>query len=158
MVLRKLAESCRWETAHPVCKGWGEQQPHTPERRCKTSFNRQRMDLEGRPEDTAPLPQGECRDSGVSWSCGRSHARPSYWWSSQSNGRRWHRGRQRTVESAGRLATTRPVEVGCRGFVGSSTARLLGDMRCTGAACQKATKELAEEAEEGQWRRRKHRS
>ena len=54
-----------------------------------------------------------------------------------------------------------PVEVGCRGFVGSSTARLLRDMGCTGAAHRKAMKELAEEAEKGSfwlWLRRKQKS
>ncbi|KAG1971952.1 hypothetical protein F2P79_000201 [Pimephales promelas] len=46
-------------------------------------------------------------------------------------------------------ATTCPVEVGCRGFVGSSTVRLLREMGRTGARCRKAIKELAEEAERG---------
>lgn len=61
---------------------------------------------------------------------------------------------------AGWKATMCPVEVGCRGFVGSSTVRLLHDMGCTGAGCRKAIKELAEEAEKGSfwlWLRRKHR-
>ena len=54
-----------------------------------------------------------------------------------------------------------PVEVGCRGFVGSSMARLLRDMGCTGAGHRKAMRELAEEAEKGSfwlWLRRKHKS
>lgn len=62
---------------------------------------------------------------------------------------------------AGWKATIYPVEVGCRGFVGSSTVRLLRDIGCKGAACRKAIKELAEEAERGSfwlWLRRKHRS
>ncbi len=61
---------------------------------------------------------------------------------------------------AGWKATLCPVEVGCRGFVGSSTVRLLRNMGCTGAGCRKAIKELAEEAEKGSfwlWLRRKHR-
>lgn len=59
---------------------------------------------------------------------------------------------------AGWKAVICPVEVGCRGFVGSSTARLLRDMGCTGARHRKAMKELAEEAEKGSfwlWLRRK---
>ncbi|XP_039516167.1 receptor-type tyrosine-protein phosphatase beta-like [Pimephales promelas] len=62
-------------------------------------------------------------------------------------------------KEAGWKATTWPVEVGCRGFVGSSTVRLLREMGCTGAGCRKAIKELAEEAERGSfwlWLRRKH--
>ena len=58
---------------------------------------------------------------------------------------------------AGWKAITCPVEVGCRGFVGSSTVHLLRDMGCTGARCRKAIKELAEEAEKGSfwlWLRR----
>ena len=39
------------------------------------------------------------------------------------------------------------MEVGCRGYVGSSTVRLLRNMGCTGARHRKAVKELAEEAE-----------
>ncbi len=60
---------------------------------------------------------------------------------------------------AGWKAVTCPVEVGCRGYVGSSTARLLRDMGCTGVRHRKAMKELAEEAEKGSfwlWLRRKH--
>ncbi|CAM4298856.1 unnamed protein product [Leuciscus chuanchicus] len=59
---------------------------------------------------------------------------------------------------AGWKAVICPVKVGCRGFVGSSTARLLRDMGCTGARHRKAMKELAEEAEKGSfwlWLRRK---
>ena len=64
-------------------------------------------------------------------------------------------------KEAGWEAITCPVEVGCRGFVGSSTARLLRDMGCIGGEQRKAIKELAEEAERGSfwlWLRRKHRS
>lgn len=59
---------------------------------------------------------------------------------------------------AGWKAVICPVEVGCRGFVGSSSARLLRDMGCSGARHRKAMKELAEEAEKGSfwlWLRRK---
>lgn len=59
---------------------------------------------------------------------------------------------------AGWRAVTYPVEVGCRGFVGSSTSRLLRDMGATGIRHRKAMKELAEEAERGSywlWLRRK---
>ncbi|KAJ8341252.1 hypothetical protein SKAU_G00335430 [Synaphobranchus kaupii] len=59
---------------------------------------------------------------------------------------------------AGWKATVCPVEVGCRGFVGSSTSRLLRDLGCTGAGHRRASKELAEEAEKGSfwlWLRRK---
>ena len=62
---------------------------------------------------------------------------------------------------AGWRASVWPVEVGCRGFVGSSTARLLRDMGCTGAGHRKAMRELAEEAEKGSfwlWLRRKHKN
>ncbi|KAL2099527.1 hypothetical protein ACEWY4_003921 [Coilia grayii] len=59
---------------------------------------------------------------------------------------------------AGWKAVTCPIEVGCRGFVGSSTVRLLRDIGCTGAGCRKASKGLAEEAEKGSfwlWLRRR---
>ncbi|KAG1925338.1 hypothetical protein F2P79_025614 [Pimephales promelas] len=59
---------------------------------------------------------------------------------------------------AGWRAVTYPVEVGCRGFVGSSTSRLLRDMGATGIRHRKAMKELAEEAESGSywlWLKRK---
>ncbi|KAJ8350643.1 hypothetical protein SKAU_G00257730 [Synaphobranchus kaupii] len=59
---------------------------------------------------------------------------------------------------AGWKATICPVEVGCRGFVGSSASRLLRDLGCTGAGHRRASKELAEEAEKGSfwlWLRRK---
>lgn len=63
-------------------------------------------------------------------------------------------------QEAGWRAITSPVEVGCRGFVGSSTVRLLRDIGCTGAGSRKAIKELAEEAEKGSfwlWLRRRDR-
>ncbi|XP_061748367.1 uncharacterized protein LOC133546664 [Nerophis ophidion] len=51
-----------------------------------------------------------------------------------------------------------PVEVGCRGFVGTSTIRLLRDVGLTGAKLRRETKALAEEAEKGSfwlWLRRR---
>ena len=59
---------------------------------------------------------------------------------------------------AGWKTTIYPVEVGCRGFVGQSTTRLLRDAGVTGGKLKKATKELAEEAEKGSfwlWLRRR---
>ena len=53
------------------------------------------------------------------------------------------------------------MEVGCRGYVGLSTTRLLGDAGVTGGKLRKATKALAEEAEKGSfwlWLRRKDRN
>lgn len=45
-----------------------------------------------------------------------------------------------------------PVEVGARGFVGSSTARLLKDLGLQGARPSKSIKELSARAEEGSHR------
>lgn len=62
---------------------------------------------------------------------------------------------------AGWKSTIYPVEVGCRGYVGLSTTRLLRDAGVTGGKLRKATKELAEEAEKGSfwlWLRRKDRN
>lgn len=62
---------------------------------------------------------------------------------------------------AGWKTTIYPVEVGCRGYVGQSTTRLLRDAGVTGRNLRKATKDLAEEAEKGSfwlWLRRKDRS
>ena len=59
---------------------------------------------------------------------------------------------------AGWRTTIYPVEVGCRGFVGQSTTRLLRDTGVTGGKLKKTTKELVEEAEKGSfwlWLRRK---
>lgn len=39
---------------------------------------------------------------------------------------------------AGWKAITRPIEVGCRGFVGSSAVHLVHDIGCMGAECRKA--------------------
>lgn len=53
-----------------------------------------------------------------------------------------------------------PVEVGCRGFLGLSTIRLLREAGVTGGRLRRATKDLAEEAEKGSfwlWLRRKDR-
>lgn len=65
-------------------------------------------------------------------------------------------------KSAGRLESHHgPIEAGRRSFFGSSTLRLLHIAGSTGAACRKATKEVAEEAEKGNfwlWLRRKHKS
>ena len=59
---------------------------------------------------------------------------------------------------AGWSTTIYPVEVGCRGFVGTSTTRLLRDVGTTGAKLRRVTKALAEEAEKGSfwlWLRRR---
>ncbi|KAK0150710.1 hypothetical protein N1851_004671 [Merluccius polli] len=59
---------------------------------------------------------------------------------------------------AGWKTTIYPAEVGCRGYVGLSTTRLLRDAGVTGRNLKKAIKELAEEAEKGSfwlWLRRK---
>ena len=59
---------------------------------------------------------------------------------------------------SGWTAKTYPVEVGARGFVGSSTSRLLRDVGLRGAKLSKATKELSEEAEKAShwlWLRRR---
>ncbi|GAA6076942.1 uncharacterized protein LOC118335673, partial [Tachysurus ichikawai] len=64
--------------------------------------------------------------------------------------------RERYVElasactQAGWRAYTFPVEVGCRGFNGTSTQRFLKTLGVRGAKLQKALKDLAEEAEKGQ--------
>ena len=55
-------------------------------------------------------------------------------------------------------ATVHPVEVGCRGFVGSSAIRLLRAVGMTGHSLKRAIKELGEEAEKASfwmWLRRK---
>ena len=60
--------------------------------------------------------------------------------------------------NAGWKTTIYPVEVGCRGFVGLSTIRLLKDTGVTGGTLKKATKVLTEEAEKGSfwlWLRKK---
>lgn len=63
-------------------------------------------------------------------------------------------------KSAGRLESHHgPIGPGRGSFCGSSTLRLLHDVGSTGAACRKATREVAEEAERGNfwlWLRRKH--
>ncbi|RXN24825.1 hypothetical protein ROHU_021965 [Labeo rohita] len=59
---------------------------------------------------------------------------------------------------AGWRAYTFPVEVGCRGFTGTSTQRFLKTLGVRGHKLQKALKDLAEEAEQGSfwlWLRRK---
>ena len=59
---------------------------------------------------------------------------------------------------AGLTAATNPVEIGCRGFVGTSTLHFLKSMGVTGPKLKKALKNLAEEAEQGSfwlWLRRK---
>ena len=46
----------------------------------------------------------------------------------------------------------RPVEVGCRGFVATSTSRLLREMGVRGKAHRQAVKDLSAAAEKGsQW-------
>lgn len=42
-----------------------------------------------------------------------------------------------------------PVEVGCRGFLGLSTIRLLREAGVNGGRLRRATRDLAEEAEKG---------
>lgn len=57
-----------------------------------------------------------------------------------------------------KVKVTRPVEVGCRGYAGTSTQRLLRSLGITGSKLRTALKELAEEAEQGSfwlWLRRK---
>lgn len=59
---------------------------------------------------------------------------------------------------AGWRAVTYPVEVGCRGYTGTSTQWLLRSLGITGSKLRKALKDLAEEAEQGSfwlWPRRK---
>jgi hypothetical protein len=61
---------------------------------------------------------------------------------------------------AGWKATIYPVEVGCQGFQGLSTIRLLRDAGVTGGRLKRATQDLAEEAEKGSfwlWLRTKDR-
>ena len=58
---------------------------------------------------------------------------------------------------AGWRAFTYPVEVGCRGYTGASTRRLLKSLGIKGSKLKKALKVLAEEAEQGSfwlWLRR----
>ena len=58
---------------------------------------------------------------------------------------------------AGWRAFTFPVEVGCRGYTGVSTQRLLKSLGIKGSKLKKALKVLAEEAEQGSfwlWLRR----
>lgn len=50
------------------------------------------------------------------------------------------------LAAGSREATIYPVEVGCRGFEGHSTTRLLRDAGVTEEKLKKTTKELAEEA------------
>ncbi len=64
-------------------------------------------------------------------------------------------------QEKGWRATTYPVEVGCRGYVGLSTNRFLKDIGFTAAKVKKVVRDLAEEAEKGSfwlWLRRKDRS
>ena len=54
-----------------------------------------------------------------------------------------------------------PVEVGCRGFIGTSIQRLLRRMGVTGPKLKRAARDLAEEAERASfwlWLRRRDRS
>ena len=62
---------------------------------------------------------------------------------------------------AGWKATVFPSEVGSRGFVGTSTQRLLVSLGVSGSKLRKALKDLAEEAEQGSfwlWLRRRDRA
>ena len=66
-----------------------------------------------------------------------------------------------TCSQAGWRPFTFPVEVGCRGFTGTSTQRLLKTLGVTGPNRKRALHDLAEEAEEGSfwlWLRRKDRA
>ncbi len=59
---------------------------------------------------------------------------------------------------AGWSAATYPVEIGCRGFVGTSTQHLLRRMGVCGPKLRTALKELAEEVEQASfwlWLRRR---
>ena len=56
------------------------------------------------------------------------------------------------AQQQGWKATVRPVEVGCRGFVATSTSRLLREMGVRGKAHRQAVKDLSRAAEKGsQW-------
>ena len=56
-----------------------------------------------------------------------------------------------TAEDRGWKAKVRPVEVGCRGFVASSMAKLLREVGVRGQAHRQAMKELANTAEEASY-------
>lgn len=61
----------------------------------------------------------------------------------------------------GRLEDLHLVEIGCRGFIGLSTTRLLRVVAVTGRRLRNVTKDLAEKAEKGsfcRWLRRKDRN
>ena len=56
------------------------------------------------------------------------------------------------AQQQGRTAKVRPVEVGCRGLVATSTSRLLREMGVRGKAHRQAVKDLSRAAEKGsQW-------
>ncbi len=56
------------------------------------------------------------------------------------------------AQQQGWKASVRPVEVGCRGFVATSTSRLLREMGVRGKAHRQAVKDLSRAAEKGsQW-------
>lgn len=56
------------------------------------------------------------------------------------------------VRQQGWRAEVRPVEVGCRGFIASSTSRLLREMEVRGNAHRQAVRELSRAAEKAsQW-------
>ena len=56
------------------------------------------------------------------------------------------------AQQQGCNAKVLPVEVGCRGFVATSTSRLLREMRVRGKAHRQAVKDLSRAAEKGsQW-------
>ena len=56
------------------------------------------------------------------------------------------------AQQQGWKAKVCPVEVGCRGFVASSTTRLLREMGVQGKAHRQAVKDLSRAAEKGsQW-------
>lgn len=53
------------------------------------------------------------------------------------------------AEQRGWTAKVHPVEVGCRGFVATSTSRLLQELGVRGKAHQQAIKDLSMDAEKG---------
>lgn len=56
------------------------------------------------------------------------------------------------VQQQGWRAEVRPVEVGCRGFIATSTSRLLKEMGVQGKAHRQAVRDLSRAAEKGsQW-------
>lgn len=62
----------------------------------------------------------------------------------------WERKRLKYADlarEAGWRTTIYPLEVGCRGFVGTSAVQLMRDLRVAGGSLQKALKDLPWEVE-----------